>query len=691
MSVPRPDDSAHGTVIGQIHIDDSISSKPVCELFYSSSGQITMGVERTRAGGELLFTNIANIPVGTTFTYEIRYESGQLSVAVNDGGFVQLSQYELANPNSYFKVGNYNQGNSYSEVRIQSISVSHGSKSSSTGSAHPVSTISAGGIGPREVIYALDSTVKPYASPTGACAAAPTKYSDSTVNLRLYYEDNCCHDVETAHIGTFNICHNSDGPFSSIEQAVGANLFDRGIHIVAYDGLDCTGGSTSLSLSNSKGCQAVSSGNGGYQSFMLSEPQTCPVTGPAIGSDNTVTMELYSDVGCCTTVETIKMGNTGTCHEADASFHSFSQAVGKNEFGWNIHIHTFTQSGCQGDYDSFSLSNAATCNKNGAAWKSFMIERDCARHDLDVKNDNTVSLALYRDGDCCVFNGEDIDLGTLGSCHNANDKFGSITQAVGQNMFGKDIHVQLFEGADCSGAAKDYSLTNKDGWCSAGGVNEEFQSFMIKKQCDTHDVTYAGDFGVSLAFWQDGDCCTYNQEEISVGRTGGCRNTEKPFGSVTQAVGQLTFGHDIHINVYEGQDCKGASKKFDLTNKEGWCSDGGVAEQYQSYSFAIDCGWKDPANSNVNTVTIETYTDVGCCTHKSETVIGVADTCHNAPDGGVAGLGIGAGSSWNGDILALYSEKDCMGDLKYFELSSALADTCAVTGGIINSWRLVKP
>jgi hypothetical protein len=26
MSVPRPDDSAHGTVIGQIHIDDSISS-----------------------------------------------------------------------------------------------------------------------------------------------------------------------------------------------------------------------------------------------------------------------------------------------------------------------------------------------------------------------------------------------------------------------------------------------------------------------------------------------------------------------------------------------------------------------------------------------------------------------------------------------------------------------------------------
>ncbi|RAH41237.1 uncharacterized protein BO95DRAFT_507070, partial [Aspergillus brunneoviolaceus CBS 621.78] len=123
-----------------------------------------MGVERTRAGGELLYTTIATIPVGTSFTYEIRYESGQLSVAVNDGGFVQLSQYELANPNSYFKVGNYNQGDSYSEVRIQSITVTHGSAASNTGSAHPVSTISVAGIGPREVLYALDATVKPYPS-----------------------------------------------------------------------------------------------------------------------------------------------------------------------------------------------------------------------------------------------------------------------------------------------------------------------------------------------------------------------------------------------------------------------------------------------------------------------------------------------------------------------------------------------
>jgi hypothetical protein len=134
-----------------------------------------MGVERTRAGGELLFTTVGTVPVGNSFTYEIRYEGGQLSVALNDGGFIILDQYELGNPNSYFKVGNYNQGDSYSEVRIQAISVSHGSKPAT--SAHAISTITAGGIGPRETIYALDETVKPYPSPSGACAASPTKYS----------------------------------------------------------------------------------------------------------------------------------------------------------------------------------------------------------------------------------------------------------------------------------------------------------------------------------------------------------------------------------------------------------------------------------------------------------------------------------------------------------------------------------
>lgn len=51
LKVTNPDNSQYGTVIGQVHIDDSISTKPVCELYYSTSGTLSMGVEQTRSGG----------------------------------------------------------------------------------------------------------------------------------------------------------------------------------------------------------------------------------------------------------------------------------------------------------------------------------------------------------------------------------------------------------------------------------------------------------------------------------------------------------------------------------------------------------------------------------------------------------------------------------------------------------------
>lgn len=125
LSVAYADESSHGSVIGQIHIDDSISTKPVCELFYNSKGDISMGVEQTRAGNNLLFTPIGNIPVGQQFSYEIRYESNVLSVGLNGGSQKVLDTYDLNAPNSYFKVGNYNQGNNPSDVHFLAIVVTH--------------------------------------------------------------------------------------------------------------------------------------------------------------------------------------------------------------------------------------------------------------------------------------------------------------------------------------------------------------------------------------------------------------------------------------------------------------------------------------------------------------------------------------------------------------------------------------
>ena len=67
--------------------------------------------------GNSVFTNLATIPVGNTFTYAIRYENGQLSVAVNDGAFHRRWIIH----SSYFKVINYNQADFLSEVHIQTL------------------------------------------------------------------------------------------------------------------------------------------------------------------------------------------------------------------------------------------------------------------------------------------------------------------------------------------------------------------------------------------------------------------------------------------------------------------------------------------------------------------------------------------------------------------------------------------
>jgi hypothetical protein len=111
-------------VVGQIHIDGSISTKPVCELYYSTTGKLTMGVNRCRTCGQGTF-NIGQIPVGQRFTYEIRYESDVLSVSINGQDFQKLDTFDLNSPASYFKAGNYNQGNAPTEVHFFNITVSH--------------------------------------------------------------------------------------------------------------------------------------------------------------------------------------------------------------------------------------------------------------------------------------------------------------------------------------------------------------------------------------------------------------------------------------------------------------------------------------------------------------------------------------------------------------------------------------
>jgi hypothetical protein len=124
LAVEAADNSRYGTVIGQIHIDDSISTKPVCELYYDQYGNITIGVEQTRSGGDEVFTYLTNVPLKQQFSYEIEYYDNLLKVAIN-GSFKTLSTYSLDAPNSYFKAGNYDQGSNASDVHFFALTIQH--------------------------------------------------------------------------------------------------------------------------------------------------------------------------------------------------------------------------------------------------------------------------------------------------------------------------------------------------------------------------------------------------------------------------------------------------------------------------------------------------------------------------------------------------------------------------------------
>ena len=125
FSVPKPDDSEYGTVIGQVKVNDDISKKPVAELFYNRAGDLTIGVSQIPDVSSLKMTVVGHVGVGDTFQYQLSYEGGKLGVQIDGGEKQVMGTGELKSPKSYFKVGNYNQGNEPSEVVLHDVQIDH--------------------------------------------------------------------------------------------------------------------------------------------------------------------------------------------------------------------------------------------------------------------------------------------------------------------------------------------------------------------------------------------------------------------------------------------------------------------------------------------------------------------------------------------------------------------------------------
>ncbi|CEJ90038.1 hypothetical protein VHEMI05848 [[Torrubiella] hemipterigena] len=117
--------SSSSICVGQIHIDESVSVKPVAELYYHADGSLTFGVEQTRSGGNQKVFNVGKVTPGARFTYEIRYEKNVLSVSLNGKAATTYSTFQLNAPPSYFKAGNYDQGSDATEVHFYGVTITH--------------------------------------------------------------------------------------------------------------------------------------------------------------------------------------------------------------------------------------------------------------------------------------------------------------------------------------------------------------------------------------------------------------------------------------------------------------------------------------------------------------------------------------------------------------------------------------
>ena len=742
-----------GTVVGQIHIDDTISSKPVAELYYSSNGDLTMGVGQTRAGGDQIRTLAGNVPPGQVFTYEIRYESNVLSLVINGGSPQTFSTYQLNAPRSYFKAGNYLQGTTPSSVHFFEITVQH----DTTPIAYPwppaSATGSRTGIGPFNIIQAVDHTLvsAPPSTSTGGSSSCDTALeiaSDTTVSLKLFSGSSCCSPVETIKMGTLDSCHNADANFGSFIEAVGQDMFDRGIQVVTYEGTDCTGTSQSSKLTNSRQCFTnTRSLSAPFKSFKMSvsgSTTTCTATQPAAVATNNVALNLFSDSGCCTQFQTIKMGTLDSCHDANNlpdGFKSFTQAVGSGMFGKGTHIVTYAGQGCTGRATVTQLTNTLTCFKNSNSintpFLSFKIANTDATPECTTPaqppndSDNAVSVSLFGDTGCCSTPVETAKIGKFGVCHNADSPFKGLTQTPGQNTFGRNIHIRQYASRDCKDTNwGQISLSNKNA-CYSG--SSTYQSFLVADDAGgTGDGTGAGgvisgttggssgggsagtcnstppkqksDTTVVLELFKESSCCT-PVETASLGKLDVCHNADAGFKGIKQAVGEDMFGRGIHIQLFSSRNCADkAWAQVDLSNKD-LCVYG--SETYLSFRIASgatptqptaapSCTSVTPTPQSDEMLQLELYSDGGCCKPSASWGVHVPDSGDSGcltPASGFSSMSQGVGRSLfgRGIHVYMYSDKNCASDVYWgMDLSnSKVCDNGAPSGGW-GSFKIAK-
>ena len=116
--------------VGQIKLGSGgPSTKPLAELYYRANGDVIVGIEKTAAGGQTLYT-LGRVPVGTKFSYTIAVVGGRIQLTLNGRTSSYAIHPSFLPYRQYFKAGSYNQSSSDSttngaRVAFYALTVSH--------------------------------------------------------------------------------------------------------------------------------------------------------------------------------------------------------------------------------------------------------------------------------------------------------------------------------------------------------------------------------------------------------------------------------------------------------------------------------------------------------------------------------------------------------------------------------------
>ena len=181
---------------------------------------------------------------------------------------------------------------------------------------------------------------------------------------------------------------------------------------------------------------------------------------------------------------------------------------------------------------------------------------------------------------------DSISLGNLNQCHNAANKFGSVTQHVGQGMFGCDIHIRTYTGTDCTGDSCQVDLTNSDS-CDLEAGNEHWASFELFQappsvpsappppsapQGPSGARTQqpargnADQIVLSLSASFAAPPCCDDFATYTISGLDGCFAFNQQFLGFTMSVGQNLFGLGLHLYIFSGNNCLGEAYTVTPTN-----------------------------------------------------------------------------------------------------------------------------